>query len=325
MRHPTRYLRDYVDAEMTPERQHAVEAHLARCASCRAAVAEERRLRSRLRALRVPAAGPDLAARIAGTAAATAERADQEAGGEPGNGSNTAGGAVTGSQRQGAPLDRRSHAVAAGVAVAAAAAMLLGGAYAAGTVLEVPPETGTRTAMAAGWEEVTGSGSAALSPDQLQSLRGHGWSCPELADLGLELESARSLQVQGHPAVEMVFAGAGERIRLVEQHPLPEEDRQPVVNAFTGHSVAADGFTALGSDKGPAVFSSDEHPGQTVVAAGSVTYTFESTMPVKSLPRAVEELSLLESSRLARPGAGAEPMERIARGLAVFARAGWSI
>lgn len=301
MRHPTRYLRNYVDAEMTPQRQDAVEAHLSRCASCRAAVAEERRLRSRMRSLRVPAPGFEPAA---------------GAGGIPMD---------SGSAERGTALDRRSHAVAAGVAVAAAAAMLLGGAYAAGTVLEVPPDTGARTAMAAGWEEVTGAGAGALSREQLQSLRGHGWSCPELADLGLELESARALQVKGHPAVEMVFTGAQERIRLVEQHPLPGEDRQPVVNAFTGQAVAADGFTALGSDKGPAVFGSDEHPGQTVVAAGSVTYTFESTLPVRSLPRAVEELSLLESARLARPGAEADVMERIARGLGVFARAGWSL
>ena len=303
MRHPTRYLRDYVDAEMTPERQRAVEAHLSRCSSCRAAVAEERRLRSRLRALRVPSAGPDLSARIT-EQAGSAEAAEIPP--QP-------------------HVDRHSHLLAAGAALAAAAAVLLGGAYAAGALLEVPRDAGERTAMAAAWNEASGSGTGALGADQLASLRDRGWTCPELADLGLELDSARTLQVQGRPAVEMVFTGEGERIRLVEQHPMPGEDRHPVVNAFTGRPVAADGFTALGSDDGPAVFSSDEHPGQRVVAAGNVTYTFESSLPAKSLPKAVEELSLLESARLARPAAGAEPMERIVHGLALFARTGWSL
>ena len=288
---------------MTPERRRAVEAHLSRCASCRAAVAEERRLRSRLRALRVPSAGPQLSHRIA---AASAGRAPE-----------------TPDPRGAASPDR--HILAAGAALAAVAAVLLGGAYAAGALLEVPPDTGARTTMAAAWQEVSGSRPVVLGPEQLASLRDRGWSCPELADLGLELDSARALQVQGQPAVEMVFTGEGEQIRLIEQHPVPGQDQQPVVNAFTGRPVAADGFTALGSDKGPAVFGSDEHPGQRVLAAGDVTYTFDSSLPVKSLPEAVEELFLLESARLAPPGDGAEPMERLVHGLAVFARNGWSL
>ena len=309
MRHPTRHLRNYVDGEISPQREQAIDAHLSRCASCRAAVAEERRLRSRIRSFRVPDAGPELSARIAGRVTALQSGCSEPVG--------------TGPARQAKVLDRRSHALAAAGAAAAAGAVLLGGAYFAGSILEVPAQTGARAAMAAGWDEVARSGN--LGADQLQLLRAHGWTCPELADLGLKLESARSLRVQGRPAVEMTFAADGEQLRLVEQHPLPGEDHQPVINAVTGRTVSEDGFSVAGSQAGPAVFGSDEHPGQKVVAAGSVTYTFESSQPEKSLPRAVEELSLLESARLARTGSDSEPMERIVRGLAMFTRTGWSL
>ncbi|MCQ1945474.1 MULTISPECIES: anti-sigma factor [unclassified Arthrobacter] len=309
MRHPKRHLRNYIDGETTPQREQAIDAHLSRCASCRAVVAEERRLRSRLRSFRVPDAGPELSARIAGRVTALQSGCPESEAGQPGAPAKA--------------LDRRSHAVAAVGAVAAAGAVLLGGAYFAGSILEVPAQAGARAAMAAGWEEVAQSGN--LEAEQLQLLRAHGWTCPELADLGLKLESARSLRVQGRPAVEMTFAADGEQLRLVEQHPLPGEDRQPVINAMTGRPVSEDGFSVAGSQAGPAVFGSAEHPGQKVVAAGSVTYTFESSQPEKSLPRAVEELSLLESARLARTGDDAEPMERIVRGLSMFTRTGWSL
>ncbi|MCC3273940.1 zf-HC2 domain-containing protein [Arthrobacter zhangbolii] len=310
MRHPTRHLRDYIDAEMPPRRMQAIEAHLSRCALCRARVAEERRLRSRLRSLRVPGAGPELKDRINLSVASAA------AGAGAGTGTGTA------PPEPG--LDGRSHVLPAAGAVAAAGAVLLAGAYFAGTLLEVPAVAGTPAAMAAGWHTVT-RGSDTLGQEQLASLRAHGWSCPEFADLGLTLESARSLEVAGRPAVEMRFTGNGEQIRLVEQHPLPGEDRQPVINAVSGRAVAADGFRVTGSTEGPAVFGADGNPGQTVIAAGSVTYTFESTLPVKTLPRAVEEISVMESARLDRPPAEPEPMERIVRGLAVFSRTGWAL
>lgn len=305
MRHPTRELRDYVDAELPPARVKAVEAHLSTCGPCRGAVAEERRLRSRLRSLRVPAPAAGLSARISGTMTDTLPVQDEPV--------------------RRPRLDRRSHVLAVAGAVAAAGAVLLGGAYVAGTVLGSPETPDTPAAMAAGWKEVTGERESALNPEQLAALRTHGWSCPELADLGLTLESATSIQVLGRPAVEMTFTGDGERIRLVEQHPLPGEDRQPVVNGVTGRPLAADGFKVVGSQTGPAVFSAGGHPGQMVVAAGNVTYTFDSSLPVKSLTRAVDELALLESARLASPPPEPETMERIVRGLGMFARTGWSL
>ena len=73
-----RQLSAYLDGELSPQRRTAVERHLARCGSCRAALESLRRLERSLEAIKVPPVGPDLAWRIVAEA-----RKRRNAHGEP--------------------------------------------------------------------------------------------------------------------------------------------------------------------------------------------------------------------------------------------------
>lgn len=294
MRHPTRHLRAFVDDELPDGRRLAVLRHLEHCPSCRSEVAEERRLRSRLRALKVPSPAAGLAEGIPLPPPGAAPR-------------------------QAPASARGALAVAAGLGLAGAA--VVGGAYLVGNNAGEVAE-GQRAGLTAGWAQA--STQEELGPDGLQALRSSGWTCPELDGLGLELVSAKAVEVAGQPAVELELEGRGERITVYEQRPGARgAGDEAAVNAVTGRAVGEDGFVPDPDSVGAQVWEHPEQQGLVVLASSNVTYTLKSSLPVRSLPEAVQELSLTESARLV-PASGAEQdtLERILRGLRLFSEPG---
>lgn len=323
MRHPSRYLREYVDAELSPRRQAAIEAHLSRCLTCRAAVAQERRLRSRLRALRTPPAGPDLRERILLGVSAQQE-ARQRPGPRISRGPNlTESTDIPVNVARRPRPDRRSALLAAG-AIAAVGAAVLGGAYLTGSLLEVPKGQSSAADLASTWSDVAGGGGTELDSGQIAKLRAQGWVCPELQQLGLTLETARAVRIAGRPAVALTLTGEAGDITVYEQRPLAHENGHPVLNAVTGRPVTDEGFERRQTRMGPEQWTDPERPGVWVLAARNVTYTLESRYADSTLSQAVSEVSMAESTRFVDPGNTArdEAMERIRRGLAVLTRGG---
>lgn len=323
MRHPSRYLREYVDAELPPRRQAAIEAHLSRCLTCRAAVAQERRLRSRLRALRTPPAGADLREKIL-----LGVSAQHEARLRPGprisRGPDlTEGAGIPVDVALDPRRDRRAVFLAVG-ALAAAGAAVLGGAYLTGSLLDVPQGSTSTADLASTWSDVAGGAGNELTGGQIARLRAQGWVCPELQQLGMTLDAARAVRIAGRPAVEMTLTGEAGDITVYEQRPLASENGHPVLNAVTGRPVTDDGFERRQTRMGPEQWTDPERPGVWVLAARNVTYTLESRHADSPLAQAVSEVSMAESTRFVDPGNTArdEAMERIRRGLTVLTRGG---
>ncbi|CEA08748.1 hypothetical protein BN1051_02106 [Arthrobacter saudimassiliensis] len=294
MRHPTRDLRAFVDDGLPDGRRRAVSRHLEQCPSCRAEVAEERRLRSRLRALKVPSPAAGLSEGLP-LAAPEAQ------------------------PRQAAVTARGALVVAAGLGLAGAA--VIGGAYAVGNNVGDVAE-GQRAGLTAGWAQA--STQDELGPEGLQALRASGWTCPELEGLDLELVSAKAVEVAGQPAVELELEGRGERITVYEQRPGARgAGDEAAVNAVSGRAVGEDGFVPDPDSVGAQVWEHPEQPGLVVLASSNVTYTLKSSLPVRSLPEAVQELSLTESARLVpASGADQDALVRILRGLRLFSEPG---
>lgn len=299
MRHPTRDLRAFVDDELDTGRRAAVARHLDRCPSCRGEVAEERRLRSRLRAMAPPPPAPGLEDRIAVSAAAAARR--------PPARPATARGAL---------------AVAAGLGLAGV--VVIAGTYVVGSNLGGVAE-GQRASLAAGWEAA--STTEELDDASLDRLRDSGWTCPELESLGLELVSARAVQIAGEPAIELQLAGEDEQIIVYEQRPgaggQARQAAPSAVNALTGRPAGEDGFVPDPDSVGAQLWEHPDDPGVAVLASSSVTYTLESSLPVRSLPEAIDELALTESARLVPASApDTDLLDRIVRGLSDFTMPG---
>lgn len=300
MRHPKRLLREFLDAELPARRRDAVQAHLERCASCRCLVDEERRLRSRLRAMNVPSPREDLASRI------------------------MADSARAGTEEIRGGTSRGRYAVAVGI-LAVISGFVLAGAYVLGSLAEEP--AGPQQAhLQAGWDQLAGQSGDSLSPDQLENLRGAGWSCPEMSELGFTLVSARTLQVAGHPAVALELTRNGETVRIYEQRPREGDANPEVLHAVSGRPVAQEGFAAPegGPPTAPRVWRNEGIPGEAVLSARNVTYTLSSFAEEETLSSVVGELSLTESARLLVPSSDPDSgaADRVLRGLALLAGAG---
>lgn len=310
MRHPKRLLQEFLDNEASPARAAAVQAHLSRCSACRAEAARERRFRSRLRSAEIPVPGPDLREHIERTA-------------RPGS----AGAQGYAEVRDPAPGGRRRSRglkIAAGAAAAVglvlSAAFLLGG-WSQGTAL-----TASAPGMAAGWSEVTGGEARRLTPEQIEVLRKHGWTCPELQAVGMSLVAAHSGRVGGQPAVIMTHEGHGSTVTVYETRS-DTGTPEPALDGISGHPVTEEGFVLRdeGTNPGrPKVWLHPQRPHRAVVDSRRVTYSVAATPAEKVLDDAVSEISLTESSRLAPhiPDAAQGVWDRIQRGLSVMTGAG---
>lgn len=315
MRHPKRLLQEYLDGQATPSRAAAVQAHLQRCAACRAEVAKERRLRSRLRSLEVPAPSSDLRARI--------ERTVQIAGNQAaGNGES--GGYAAKPASYPSRTHRRRLMTAAGL-LAAAAGMVLSTAYLLGGWAQDSSPQQASPGLAAGWTEITGGEEArALAPEQLAELRVRGWACPELASAGMTMVGARAARVDGQPAVIMTLEGNGGTVTVYETHP-ESSSEEAAVDGVSGRPVSEEGFVLREQTPGrPQVWTHPQRPHRAVLASHRVTYTIEAAPPGDVLEEAVSEISLSESSRLVlhAPDTAQGIWDRIRNGLAVMAGGG---
>lgn len=307
MRHPKRLLQEYLDDQATPSRAAAVQAHLARCAACRAEAARERRLRSRLRTAEVPVPGPELRQRID---LAAQRAAGEAAGGYAADPDPTA-------RRRRHRLISTAGAVAAAVGLVLSTAYLLGSWNNGGSLNDAAP------GLAAGWTEVTDGAGGTLSADQITDLRARGWACPELRSIGMSLVAAKAARIDGQQAVVMTLQGQGSTVTIFETRPaVGSSSDAPVVDGVTGRAVEDEGFVLQEQEPGrPQVWLHPQRPQQAVLAAGGVAYTVDAAPPGEVLDNAVREISLTESSRLVLhpPETAQGVWDRIQRGLAIMA------
>lgn len=317
MRHPTRFLTDYVAGELTPARRRSVEQHLLRCRRCSAGVEQEKAIRHRLRNAAAPAPSEDLFDRILLRSAA-----------QPSGGTGAPGqaGELIGRRRMHAAAFAHRHrnglAIGGGVAVVAAATLTA--AYALGS--EAQPDefvaAGASASAAESWQSVARETPATLSAQQINQLRDDGWFCPELRTMGFQLVGAEALTVDGHPTLQLELDDGEHSLTIYEQRDSAFDEAGAVpVNAATGNTVAEDGFEEIGGTQR----SVWVHPGrawQLVIDSGSATYTVVSTLPVADMPKTVSQLMLTERSQLAysRPEVADDPLSRILRGLGKLAQ-----
>jgi anti-sigma factor RsiW len=322
MRHPERDLADYLDGELADDRRPGFERHLASCERCRSWITEHRALQERLRSLDVPAPGPDLTGRLLSAPA----RADAVPGRHLPPADETGPGSAAAPVRRTSP--RRTLLVLCGAA-AGFAALTCGTAYILGG-----EEPALQAAGSGGGQQWSGSAAVdfwtmgvgqKMGREDLDQLRRSGWNCPQLAGLGYELASARTMTVAGEPAVRVALEGEDGSVVVTEQRrgverPEPAAPKAvravAPVNAVTGRSVAADGFRPInGMDRDMWLRAG---PNWTVVLnSANVTYTVWSDAPLSDLPEMVGQVIIAEKSRLVVPRATVsdDPVSRIIRGL----------
>lgn len=305
MRHPRRFVADFVDGELTPARRKAVEGHLSRCAACRNAVRMEENVRNRLKSSGTPGPAGDLCARIIDRTRAEWEQGCAEMHPRPDV------------QPPGFGFRRRmSMALTGGVAVVSLAT--LAGAYALGAESESAPAAAdsAASALVAGWQSVAEYTPAKLDAEQLERLRRGGWYCPELSAMGFDVVGADAITVRGRPTLRMVLADGSDRITIYESRKLDGTVADAPVNAVTGNSVTADGFERIGGTSRE-LWVHPEHSWHVVLDSASVTYTVVSSLPTADMPGALAQLVLSERSQLAAapPPVRDDPLSRILRGL----------
>lgn len=314
MRHPTRFLIEYVAGELSPARETAVGRHLERCGRCRDTVEQERLIRRRLQSATTPEPSEDLCDRILRKSAATPAM-------HPGSFSASASNPFETIRQgdEGTFTQRNRAAIAVGSGLTVAAIATLSAAYALGT--EVHPEdplaASGSASVAESFETVATDASVRLTSSEIRQLRRDGWFCPELQTLGFELVRAEALEIDDRPTLQLDLSDGNNALTVYEQRSGTMDQAQVVpINAVTGNTVHEDGFEEIGGTEQTVWL----HPGrswQLVIDSGSATYTVVSTLPVSDMPRTVSQLMFNERSQLAysRPDAPEDPLSRILRGL----------
>ena len=290
----------------------ASRRHVESCPVCRARQQRERQYLERLRGAAVPQASDDLTSRLlARTQELAAERHAADLSALPP--------LQPGLSR---PRARIPAVVAGGAAAAmalmAGAAYLMGGAPApladgadaaaflrpvAGSDAVGPTAAGNpgkdaAPGVGAGWTltgtpDLTPGG--ALSAGQLETLRSHGWACPDLRELGFHMIWARGEVAAGGNVLELRLTDGQHFVTVLEQHgsPLPAHGvagaQQPgaPVNVLTGHPATADGFTAAGpggTTGSPAsgsgtLWINAAAPFRAIYQASGATFTYIADLP----------------------------------------------
>lgn len=302
-----------------------------RCAECRVRQQRERQYLERLRGAAVPAASDDLTARLlarkgelaAGSAdAGQTHSAPADAAPAAAVGPVTGPGAVPGPQRSPrGPQARRARPwrlavqIAGGAAATAAlmggAAYLVGsdtpptadGAFAAALPGRLPgPADSSESVSGAAWKLSSGPDVApagALNTGQLAALRGRGWTCPELRELGYHLLWARGGVADGSEVLELRLTDGSHFATVLEQHPkaLPDVPgarsgqlpSAPPVNVLTGHPATEDGFVAVHRGEAAApenpvpaegtLWVNRQAPFRAIYRTPAATFTYVSQLP----------------------------------------------
>ena len=320
MRHPTRFLIDYVAGELSLARQCAVEKHLLRCNQCHEVVEQEQAIRRRLRSTSTPGPSEELFERIL--------RRSTEQSGDVSQPRAAGISATHLTLDESVPVDepfmhRNRAVIAVGSALAVAAVATLTAAYALGSEVNAGDLTaaGGSASVTESFQTVATAAPATLTSAQIDQLRDDGWFCPELQTLGFDLVRAEALEIEGRPTLQLELSDGSHSLTIYEQRGGTEGMEAAPVNAATGNTVEEDGFEEIGGAEQTVWL----HPGrawQLVIDSGSATYTVVSTLPVADMPRAVSQLMFNEHSQLAysRPDAPSDPLSRILRGLGKLAQ-----
>lgn len=343
MLHPEKELAEYLDGELSDDRRPVLERHLERCGRCRRNVDEYRQIQERLRAMDVPPPGQDLTARIlrcgqpedrrpVAPDAFSSRTPHRSSMGAPDPMSAGISAAFSGRapQPSAAKAPRRRIAAAVGGAVVGCAVLTMSAAYVLGGEAQLLA-SGGEAASGAAWAPAT-AGEAAVRPvavdsSGLEELRRAGWTCPMLLGLGYRVESAEKTLVGGEPAVKIDLNNGSNRVVVTEQRHaggsmedrLPMAEAGPPVNATTGHPVTMDGFREVaGLDRAVWVRGGEEWT--VVLDSEEVTYTLWSDLPLARMPETVNQVVLMENSRLElpEPVPADDPLSRIIRGLGMM-------
>lgn len=181
MAHLGHHTAAFVDGQLAPGAHDAALAHLADCAACRAAVADQRRLKAQMSAARLPEPPATLHGALCAFTASPPER-----------------------QR------RISRMATAGITVAGTVLLVLTVAYFAGGLrLDGDPVEPAGDALLAAFA-VTASPTVTAAPG---AMRAHGWPCPSA--LGA---LRRQLVVAGSEDVLVSYADGTHRLDLHEQY-----------------------------------------------------------------------------------------------------------
>ena len=284
-----------------------------------------------------------------------------------GTGRPITGGPAAASRPQGSPLHgSRLPVLAAGGAVAALA-LMAGTAYFMGGDASISADGAEASALAradtveppAGSEPLgagepfgsDGSGDAgapsvefgpdgepdftpagALSAGQLAAFRAHGWTCPELRDLGFHLMWARAGVMSGDKVLELRLTDGRHFATVLEQHvspprapgtpPAPARADASPINVLTGHTAAADGFSHMtaglpvsaSEPRNGALWVNPAPPYRAIFQTGAATYTYISDLPADQADDGAAALTRVSSEAPASASRDGIP-ERIERGL----------
>ncbi len=308
-----------MDGELSDRRRIAVERHVSRCASCAAAVARLRGLKSALLGLRSPSPDPEFQQRLLSPVLDTAARTGGVRAGRHEARTGSSAAFVRAHHEHTAPRRRHRTLLLAGSS-AVVATTVLAGAYVVGSETgPVPPaDAQGSTALRAGWDSVAPRTPTYLDTGQLETLRAGGWYCPELESLGFTLQSAEGITVGGRPTLELVLENDGATVTVYEQRKVGDAGSvaEPPLNAVTGSAVTTDGFEHVGGADRDIWVRSGE-PWQVVLDSPTVTYTVVSDLPAAAMPQTLNQLVATEHAQLSLAPQGQDDsmMERIIRGL----------
>ncbi|KRE79811.1 hypothetical protein [Arthrobacter sp. Soil763] len=302
--------------------------HVERCMPCQARLHRERQYLERLRGAAVPAASDDLTARLLARTGALAA--------EDGTATERAARPSKATEGQQSPEPRTTRGAgrpwrlaagfaggaAASLALVGGAAFLLGGAGPG----QAPDDSFTAALPSAAFERgglTSGSVSqaawklsgepevappGALGADELAALCGHGWTCPQLRELGYHLVWARGAVAGGSEVLELHLTDGTHFATVLEQRPTDGaagrgSAGQPV-NVLTGHRASEDGFVPAGPDgvpagtgapaadgaRSPALWVNTHAPFQAIYATQAATYTYISELPAEQADDGVAAL-----------------------------------
>ena len=172
----------------------------------------------------------------------------------------------------------------------------------------------------------------ALSAGQLAAFRAHGWTCPELRDLGFHLMWARAGVMSGDKVLELRLTDGRHFATVLEQHvspprapgtpPAPARADASPINVLTGHTAAADGFSrttaglpaSASEPRNGALWVNPAPPYRAIYQTGAATYTYISDLPADQADDGAAALTRVSSEAPAPASRDGIP-ERIERGL----------
>jgi hypothetical protein len=299
-----RWIDDYLDDELAPQRRAALEAHVAACSDCRIVLEDRRRLKRRLQALSAAPchALPDaeLLGRLRHYPQAVGLPPDR-----PGNRVDDLG--------QGSRLRTMAPALASLAVLAMVASVLL-----AAWTLGGPDSSATGDGAAAAWNE-TGTD---LSRTVLRRLRDQGWNAPVLRTSGLELVRALGSAGNGNRTLTMEYAGPRGNVVLTERRSDPVSlfatsvSQPPAGPVATGGQLAGMLTVQTRRIDGEPVAIQNMVDGATRLDVGSASYELRSSLNHDGTEQVVHRIVATEHARLA-PGldGGDGTWERIGRGM----------